>query len=137
MQSHFKEVLDVSSLEDVPVDTLIDNLNPDNPLERIAYRRKTQTTTNKSFVRAEKNTKAQLSEEREKQENDNPHIGFKHTRYEVTESSGHVKITIAKRISKEMTFYVRTLDGSAKSPEDYKEKFELFTMRDNEAERTI
>jgi len=41
----------------------------------------------------------------------------------VTESSGSVKITITKKVSEEMLFYIRTKDDTAKAPKDY-EKFE-------------
>lgn len=53
----------------------------------------------------------------------NAKIGFKYTHVSVTESSGHVEITIIKKVPEEMIFFVRTKNGTASTPDDY-EKFE-------------
>lgn len=45
--------------------------------------------------------------------NPNPKIGFKYTHVSVTESSGHVDITIIKKVHEDMYFYVRTNNGTA------------------------
>jgi hypothetical protein len=58
-------------------------------------------------------------------------------RYEVAESNGHVTITIEKKIPVDVTFWVRTIDVTAKAGEDYEEKNELFTMHADEKEREI
>ena len=69
--------------------------------------------------------------------NPNPRIGFKCTHYSVTESSGHVEITIVKKVQEELMFFVRTKDDTAKSPEDYVPIQEVITMGAKETERTI
>lgn len=51
--------------------------------------------------------------------NPNPRVGFKCTHYSVTESSGHVTITITKKVNEEMMFFVRTKDDTAKQGADY------------------
>ena len=56
-------------------------------------------------------------------------------KYEVSECNGYVSITIAKRVDKEMTVWVRTLDDTAKAPKDYEPKNELITMKEHEDER--
>jgi len=64
-------------------------------------------------------------------------VCFKHLRYEVSESNGSVTITIEKKIPDEFTFWVRTVDGTAKAGEDYIEKNELITLHPTEQEREI
>jgi len=64
-------------------------------------------------------------------------VGFKHLRYEVSESNGFVTITIEKRIPEDFSFWVRTIDGTAKAGEDYEAKNEFFTMHAQEKEREI
>ena len=58
-------------------------------------------------------------------------------RYEVTKSKQYVTITIDKQTSEDFTFWVRTIDGTAKAGEDYEEINELFTMQAEETERQI
>jgi hypothetical protein len=64
-------------------------------------------------------------------------VGFKHLRYEVAESNGTVTITIEKKMQDDYSFWVRTVDGTAKAGEDYVEKCELITMHPSEKEREI
>jgi len=55
----------------------------------------------------------------------------------VTESSGSVKITIVKKVSEEMLFYVRTKDDTAKEPKDYVKFEKLVQMSAKESEHSI
>lgn len=71
------------------------------------------------------------------QGNLNPKIGFKSTKYSVTESSGHVEITIVKKVAEEMAFLIKTEDDTATSPEDYDAYNEVYTMGKNEKEYKI
>ena len=53
---------------------------------------------------------------------ENELVGFKCLHYSVTESNGHVEITIVKKIiNQELIVGVRTADDTAVSPKDYKE----------------
>lgn len=69
--------------------------------------------------------------------NFNPKIGFKSLKYAVAESNGHVTITIEKKYKGEFSFWLRTIDGTAKAPDDYIEKNELLTMHEDQTEREI
>ena len=99
--------------------------------------RKDIANQKKEFVRIEKGAKGQASKEKEQTDRGSKTVCFKHLRYEVAESNGDVTITIEKKIPEDFTFWVRTVDGTAKAPEDYEEKNELFTMRHDEKERQI
>lgn len=57
--------------------------------------------------------------------------------YSVTESSGFVEITVVKKVSEDMVFWVQTRDGSATAPEDYETVAQLETMQRNEKEKVI
>jgi hypothetical protein len=47
-------------------------------------------------------------------------LGFKCLHYSVTESTGHVEVTVVKKVpGQEVTFGVRTIDDSATHPKDY------------------
>ena len=53
---------------------------------------------------------------------ENDLVGFKCLNYSVTESNGHVEITIIKKLrGQEFVVGVRTLDDTAVSPKDYQE----------------
>jgi hypothetical protein len=51
--------------------------------------------------------------------NGNDMIGFKCLHYSVTESNGHVELTIIKKVNQEMRFGYRTVSDTAVSPKDY------------------
>jgi hypothetical protein len=64
---HFKVVLELDNLEGVSVNELLDALNPENPLERIVYRKQAaKLTTNRlEFVNI-KNKEQQVAHSKEK-----------------------------------------------------------------------
>lgn len=58
--------------------------------------------------------------------------------YSVTESNGHVEITILKNENvQEYTFGVRTVDGSARKGKDYEEYKETHTINQKQSELKI
>jgi len=67
----------------------------------------------------------------------NQQLGFKHLKYSVVESAGFVTITIEKKVAEDISFWVRTIDGTATAPTDYQTKNELITMKAHEKERNI
>ena len=67
----------------------------------------------------------------------NLQIGFKSTRYSVTESSGYIEITIIKKVAEEMAFLVKTVDDTATAPDDYSPLNEIITMSKNEKIHTL
>ena len=137
VRKRYSEYLDPAPLEDATLDELLDILTPDNPVERIAFRKKATVSNKHEFVRVGKNTKGQFSEEKEEGQGDNKIIGFKHLRYSVPESNECVTVTIEKKIGEDVTFWVRTVDDAAKAPGDYEAKNELITMKAHEKERNI
>ena len=46
-------------------------------------------------------------------------------------------ITIEKKIHEDLSFWLRTVDETAKAGEDYEPKNELLTMKSDERERNI
>ena len=137
VRKRYREYLDPENLDEVTIDDLLDILNPDNAVERIAYRKKATVSNKHEFVRVGKNTKGQFSEEKEEGHKDNKIIGFKHLKYSVPESNEYVTVTIEKKIREDVTFWVRTVDGTAKAPSDYEAKNELITMKADEKWRDI
>lgn len=80
--------------KEASVDELLDCLGSDNAVERIAYRREVAGAGNKDFLKLNKGDKGQnfiIKEETDKNSNT---VSFKHSRYEVSESNGHVLITL-------------------------------------------
>lgn len=53
----------------------------------------------------------------------------------MAETNGVVYITIEKKIHSAYTFWLRTVDGTAKAGKDYIGKNECFTMKEGEKER--
>ena len=64
-------------------------------------------------------------------------LGFRCTHYSVTESSGHVVLTVEKRVPNNMTFYVRTRNDTAKAPNDYEHLETAVTMSADESEHQL
>ena len=64
-------------------------------------------------------------------------MGFKHVRYEVSESNEFVQITIEKRCPEAQSFYIRTKDGTARAGEDYEPVNDFIQMHASEKERVI
>ena len=57
INNYYEILLDKPAVE-AEVDELIDCLNPDNPIERIMYRREVSSNSKQEFVRLNKNEKA-------------------------------------------------------------------------------
>lgn len=93
-------------------------MEPTKLLEKFAYRRRDKRNA-ADFARI-KGEKGQLEENVEMTETANPDFGFKCLHYSVTESAGHVEITVLrKNPTSPDTIGVRTIDGTAKEPKDY------------------
>lgn len=110
------------SLEDFKITELIGALEADNLIERITHRKQANQNEQKTYIKL-KGTQQQLEHKQMEKIEPNTRIGFKCTHYSVTESSGFVEITIVKKVAEELLFFVRTIDDTAKAPEDY-EHFE-------------
>lgn len=96
----------------------IDALEADNLVERIAHR-KTAAAENKNPQKGQKENKQHHHAQLKPIASPNPKIGFKYTHYSVNESAGFVELTIIKKVAEEFSFYIKTRDGAAKTPEDY------------------
>ena len=82
----------------------------------------------KEFLKL-KGTKGQIENITPKNvQNENENIGFKCLHYSVTESCGHVEITIIKKKRGEFTFGVRTVDDTATAPKDYEHQDKIITI---------
>jgi len=76
---------------------------------------------NKDFIKL-KGSKGQIdhSDEVGHVKNANEFVGFKCLHYSVTESNGHVELTVVKKVpGQELTFGCRTKDDTAVAPKDY------------------
>lgn len=63
---------------------------------------------------------------------------FKCLHYSVTENSGVVEITIIKKVAnQELTFGIRTDDGTAKNTKEYEAINSIMTMKKRENEKTV
>ena len=94
-------------------------MEPTKLLEKFAYRKRDKRNA-AEFAKI-KNETGQLENETGKlAENPNPDFGFKCLHYSVTESAGHVEVTILrKNFNSPDTIGVRTIDGTAEQPKDY------------------
>ena len=104
-------------------------MKSDDLLERFAYRRQAgMGGRDKEFLKL-KGTKGQIESLTPKNvQNENENIGFKCLHYSVTESCGHVEITIIKKKRGEFTFGVRTVDDTATAPKDYEHQDKIITI---------
>ena len=112
----YEEILDTRKLADIELSEFWRALQPDTLLERFAYRKQAgMHGGNKDFIKV-KGSKGQIdhSAGTENLKEVNQDLGFKCLHYSVTESAGHVEITILKKSpGVDYTFGVRTKDDSA------------------------
>ena len=113
-------------------------LQPDSLLERFAARSANKIGPTKDFLSL-KGQKGQIENVGAgKVEQENELIGFKCLHYSVTESSGFVEITVIKKvINQDVTFGIRTVDGTAKNPSEFTKMDDVVTMKKRETEKTI
>ena len=119
------------------IDQLLDCTNADNAVERIQYRKEVASNGRRDFIRLDKGEKGQSSTEKTQSVNASKTVSFRHLKYQVSESNGHVSIFIEKKVSKEVSFYVKTTDDTAKAGEDYEAIDMLVIMQPKETEREI
>lgn len=56
----------------------------------------------------------------------------------MTESSGFVEITVIKKVvNQDLTFGIRTIDGTAKDPSEFHKMDQMVTMKKRETEKTF
>jgi len=134
IRRNYRIALQVDSLDEVPIPDLMAVLENDSLIERMKYR--TKGEGKKTFVRV-KGSRTQSESSGVTKGNPNAKIGFKSTMYSVTESSGHVEITIVKKVAEEMAFLVKTEDDTAVAPDDYESVERIITMQKGERECKI
>lgn len=106
-------------------------------MERFAARRDANFRGEKDFL-ALTGTVGQVENVVGKVEQENENIAFKCLHYSVTESSGYVEVTIVnKNVQKDITFGLRTVDGTAKAPSEYTAIDEIYTIKKRDPEKTI
>jgi len=135
----FCQIHQVDKVSEIAVNDLLESMQPETLLERFAYRKRNAGNAG-DFIRI-KGAKGQLEhdEQAKKLVNDvNEYVGFKCLHYSVTESNGHVEITIAKKIiSQEITIGVRTINDTAQAPRDYTHIDEIIEFGKRDTEKKI
>jgi len=112
-------------------------LQPDSLLERFAARNANKIGPTKDFLSL-KGQKGQIENVGAKVERENELLGFKCLHYSVTESSGFVEITVIKKVvNQDLTFGIRTIDGTAKDPSEFHKMDQMVTMKKRETEKTF
>lgn len=120
IRAFFKELIGTDNLNNCEAAELLAVLQPDTLLERFAAKKANNLNNAKDFLSL-KGQKGQLENKGTHGLDDvNEMIGFKCLHYSVTESAGHVVITVIKKSSSvEYTFGVRTIAGTAMIGKDY------------------
>ena len=111
-------------------------MEPDSLLERFAYRNKNKHNT--EFL-AVKGTKGQL-EGKVVDSNDkdvNEQFGFKCLHYSVTESAGHVEISVLRKNTNVKAVGVRTRDDNAVKGKDYEAYDQVLEFDGQENEKKV
>jgi hypothetical protein len=137
IKSLFMEILGTRDLQSVDVKDLHSALQPDSLLERFAARNANKIGPTKDFLTL-KGQKGQIENIGGKVEQENELIGFKCLHYSVTESSGFVEVTIVKKtVNQDITFGLRTVDGTAKAGTEFGHLEEIISMKKRETEKTV
>ncbi len=107
-------------------------LEPETALERIKYRKNVGNDIGgkrKFLVMRGVVGQAEHLTENLHQMSLNNEFGFKCLHYSVTESSGHIEVTIKKKAETDVEVGVRTCDDTAISPKDYVGKDEIVHLK--------
>jgi len=134
----FCDIFETNDLKEIALNDMMATLKHDQLLERFAYRKRDRSDKELRI----KSDKGQLDhdEARKHVKVENDVVGFKCLHYSVTESNGHVAVTILKKApDQELLVGVRTRDDTAVSPKDYREINEhvQFGLRDREVKIEI
>lgn len=126
----FCQALSKPSLDGVSANELFDVFQEQSLFERFAARKKAGLNNDQDFIEI-KNQKVQLENLSSKQvRHENERVGFKCLHYAVSESSGFVNVTIAKKMmSTEEQIGVRTVEGSAKADVDFESFDEVIYLK--------
>ena len=131
--SLYKSVFETDNLSSYQIEELYSVLKPDSLLERFAYRKQTGTQNRRDFIKL-KGAKGQIAHEEVKVENENDTVGFKCLHYSVTESNGHVEVSIVKKVATDLIIGVRTVPGTAVAPKDFTHIDDLITIKKRDTE---
>lgn len=128
----------MDDLQKVELDDLHAVLKPDTLLERFAYRKQNGMTNRRDFIKL-KGAKGQVDHDVIEGNINvlNDQCSFKCLHYSVTESNGHVEITIKKKVQFDLNVGVRTVSDSALPPKDYKDFDEVIQFKKQEQEKKI
>lgn len=133
------EIFETNDLKEIPINEMMSTLKHDQLLERFAYRKRDRNERSMRIT----GPKGQLDHDDDARKHvkvENDVVGFKCLHYSVTESNGHVAVTILKKApDQELLVGVRTRDDTAVSPKDYREINEhvQFGLRDREVKIEI
>lgn len=127
----FCAVLNVEGLQGVSAKQLKEALKPTSMFERFAARRANGLAAGKEFLDLKKEA-GQIENVKDiKIVNANAKIGFKCGHYAVTENSGHVKVTIVKKVKEDMHVRVMTVAGTAGEGTEFKKIDQIETIPAN------
>jgi hypothetical protein len=129
----------MESLDTVDIGSLVDALKAENINERIAYRKANAAGAEKRERDQSKIMVTQLQGFDEGKDNfmPNPNVGFKSMNYVCSESVGTLEIKICKKVSEELVFVVKTLDGTATQPKKYERVEEIVKMTKTQNEHIV
>ncbi len=116
---------------------MIDCTHAENAVERIQYRKEVASSGRREFIRLNKGEGGQTHTVKAKSANASKTVSFRHLKYSVSESNGHVSIIVEKKVDKEVSFFIQTSDGTAKAHKDYEPMNMHLTMSAKESEREI
>lgn len=106
-------------------------------MERTVARKANNLKGEKEFLEI-KGLGGQLENVGDKVENKNENISFQCLHYSVVESNGVVEVFVINKQTKgDITFGLRTVDGSAKHPTEYTAINQVYTMKRGEKELPI
>ena len=113
----------------------MDAIEPESLLERFAARKAHQIGATKDFLNI-RGHKGQIEQDQaDGVANRSTLAGFKCLHYSVTESSGHVSLTIIKAQQNGFVrLGIRTIDDSASDGKEFKAIDEVITMKESENE---
>jgi len=119
----------------VTIEQLLEVLSPSNVCDRMKYRNQMSLSNKKPFAKV--STKGLHENFNKKHIKRSKTVGFKSKNYAISENGGFATCVIHKRIKEDLSFWVKTLDKSAVSGEDYEHRNQLVSMKAHEKEREI
>lgn len=135
LEEYLKRTFNVDDVREIDPTEIKKAFEPRSVVERVNYRQEVGNIVSgkKPFVIVKKDKPVEHKLASTLKQSDlNPYIGFQCLHYSILEGAGSIEILICNKTKDIIEVGVRTVDDTAKAPDDYHHKDEVLVFKKNE-----